>query len=197
MITAAPAPPDGPAPAPERGSARRFARHLLRAVLAVTLLLIAAMWVYAFGFASKKGAYRVDDESWRVAARQICERYQAQRLELVDVADGWISEPTPEQMLRRADIVDRATDLLTAQLAELEALPLASDRDRSLVADYAGFWRMVLGDRRAYTAGLRELRLEPYYETAVENAPVSNVVADFSVANEIRACSPPLELTSG
>ena len=34
--------------------------------------LIAAMWVYAFGFAPKEGVYFVTDKAWRTSAEQIC-----------------------------------------------------------------------------------------------------------------------------
>lgn len=163
-------------------------------VLIIVCLLLAAMWVYAFGFASKKAAYRVDDAAWRQHAQSVCEVAEAKRLELVDTEQGYIAEPTHEQMLQRADVVDRATDILETELADVIAMKPASERDRSLVDEYAGYYRMVIKDRRAYTARLREFDLQPYTETAVDGGPVSNLLIDFAIVNEMPACVPPGEL---
>lgn len=169
----------------------------MRIVLGITIALLVAMWIYAFFFASKDPAYRVDDAAWRERAEGICARYQAERLELVDTSDGFIADPTDEQILRRAGLVEQATDLLEAQLAEVTAAVPASERDRSLIRDYTRYWNLVLADRRAYVERLRALELTPYYETAVEGTPVTNVLIDFSTANLMPSCSPPNELGTG
>jgi hypothetical protein len=163
-------------------------------VLIIVCLLIAAMWVYAFGFASKKATYRVDDAAWRGRAQGICEVYEAERLELVDTAQGYIAEPTQAQMLQRADVVDRATDILEAELADITAIAPDNARDQRLVDEYSGFYEILLRDRRAYTARLREFDLQPYGETLVDGGPVSNLLNDFAIVNEIPACAPPGEL---
>lgn len=163
-------------------------------LLTAVILLLAAMWVYALFFASKEAAYRVDDDAWRENAQQICSRYQAQRLELVDTSEGYIAEPTKEQMIERADLVDQATDLLEAQLVELVADVPAGEEDTRLIADFERYWRTVLSDRRAYTERLRAFDLQPYLETKVDGGPVTNLLVDFSVVNEIKSCSPPNEL---
>jgi hypothetical protein len=160
-------------------------------VLSLVLLLIVAMWVYGFVFASREAAYRIDDADWRARAGEICERYQAQRLELVDMSEGFIENPTPDQFRERADRVGKATDILEAQLEELIAVQPPSDRDRSLLADFEGYWRMVLADRRRYVESLEALVDQPYTETAVEGSPVSNTINDFVTVNEIRACASP------
>jgi hypothetical protein len=97
-------------------------------------------------------------------------------------------------MIERAGLVDQATDLLEAQLDELIAELPPSDEDRQLVADFEGYWRIVLADRRAYTERLRALDLQPYLETKVDGGPVTNLLVDFSVVNLIKSCSPPNEL---
>lgn len=165
-----------------------------KVVLTIIVLGILAMWVYAFGFASKKAAYRVDDDAWRARAEEVCTTFRVERMQLVDMAQGYIAEPTAAQMVERADLVDAATDILEAQLTEMTAVMPTSDRDRSLVAEYEGYWRTVFSDRRAYTARLRDLQLEPYFETAIDGTPVTNLLTDFAVVNEMPACSPPNEL---
>jgi hypothetical protein len=173
---------------------QRWTSKVAKIVLIVVCLLILAMRVYACGFASKKAAYRVDDAAWRARAQSICQTYEAKRLELVDTAQGYIADPTHEQMLQRADVVDRATDIIEDELAEVIASQPPSERDRSLVSEYAGYYRIVIADRRRYTERLRAFDLEPYGETLVDGGPVSNLVTDFTVVNEMPACSPPGEL---
>jgi hypothetical protein len=99
-------------------------------------------------------------------------------------------------MLQRADLVAEATDLLAASLDEVLALPLESARDRSLVADYERYYRIVLADRQVYIDRLRAFDMRPYGETRVGNGPVSNVLIDFVTVNQMKACAPPSDLTT-
>lgn len=186
--------PSDLAPDDDKPAGRTIGGIIARVVITVMVLLIAVMWVYALFFASKKAAYRVDDDAWRAKAEQICAKYKAQRLELVDMSQGYIENPTAAQALERADVVDTATDLLQAQLDELVAVPVTSDRDRQLIATYQGYWEVVIGDRRAYTERLRRNEIGPYLETPVEGSPVTNLLSDFSVVNQAKSCAPPNEL---
>ena len=165
-----------------------------RIVLTVVVLLLVAMWVYAFGFASKQGVYVLDDEAWTERAQGICERYEQERLELVDMDAGYIENPTNEQMIERADVVDRATDILVAELDEVFAVMPDSERDQNLANEYRGFYEVLIGDRRAYTARLRNFESRPYLETKIEGGPVTNILLDFTSANDMKRCAPPGEL---
>jgi hypothetical protein len=169
-------------------------RKWVRALLLVICGLIAAMWVYAFVFAPKNGVYLVTDKAWRSAADDICTRAAQQRLALADTSDGYIAHPTKDQMLEHADIVDRATDTLDEMVDEIAALPLAKDDDRTRVGVFLKYYRVILDDRREYTARLRAFELEPYLESVVNGGPVTNVVVDFTTGNAIPACMPPGEL---
>ena len=102
--------------------------------------------------------------------------------------------PTKDQMLQRADIVDRATDTLDEMVDEIAALPLAKDDDRARVGVFLKYYRVILDDRRKYTARLRAFQLEPYLESVVNGGPVTNVVIDFTTGNAIPHCMPPGEL---
>lgn len=178
---------------PDRGRGSTF----VRIGLTVICLGLVAMWIYAFFFAEKKAAYRVDDDAWRERAEEICVAARAARLELADTDAGYIADPTPEQAIERARIVDQATAILEAQLADVVAVQPSSERDRSLVAEYEAFWTILLADRRAYTDQLRAFDLSPYSETAVEGGPVTNVLVDFAVVNLMPSCAPPDELGTG
>jgi hypothetical protein len=174
-------------------------RGWVKAILVVVCALIAAMWVYAFLFAPKAGVYFVTEKAWRASADQICASAQQQRLALADTAQGYIANPTHEQMIQRAEIVDRATDLLDGMVTDIEALPLAGSDDqpnknRERVDIFVKYYRQIIADRRAYTARLRAFDLAPYRETLVNGGPVTNVVIDFTTGNDIDHCLPPGEL---
>lgn len=170
-----------------------FVRILLIAICAV----LAAMWVYYFLFASDTGVYQLQDKTWREKASAICVTAQAERTALVDTDAGYISNPTDEQMLQRADIVEQATDIVEQMLNDILAIPVDNDDDRIRLATFEENYRIVIADRRRYIATLRELKLEPYNETIVGGGPVSNVVLDFTAGvkgNDVPECSPPGEL---
>lgn len=172
----------------------RPGRRAVRIVLVVIVLALATMWVYALFFASKEAVYKVNDPVWRDHAEEVCTRYEEQRLALTDTGQGYIAEPTQEQMIARADVVDTATDLLEQMIAEVTATVPATARDQELVTRYAGFYATMIADRRAYTARLRSFELGPYRETKVEGGPVTNLLVDFATVNELPHCSPPQEL---
>lgn len=178
-----------PALEPER-TPRRWVKMVLAAICAG----LAAMWVYAFVFAPKEGVYFVTDKAWRMSAEEICTAATRQREALADTTQGYITDPTHEQMLQRADIVDQATDILEGMINDIEALPLSGDKDRQRVAVFVKYYRVIIGDRRAYTTRLRNFQLEPYRETLVDRSPVTNTVTDFTTGNAIPHCMPPGEL---
>jgi hypothetical protein len=166
----------------------------LRWLIIVVCVLIAAMWAYAFLWAPSKGVYRVDDNHWRSEAQIICQAATVQRLQLVDTDQGFIAHPTNAQMIAHADVVDRATDILDKMLTDVVAVPVPTTRDQELIATFEKYYRVILSDRRAYTAKLRSFENANYEETSVDGGPVTNVVTDFTSGNNIKACVPPGEL---
>ena len=157
--------------------------------------LIAAMWVYAFVFASKKGIYFVD--------RQSVANVGGADLHNADPAAAGARrhhrrvhrQPTHAQMPQRADIVDRATDILERMLNEVVALPLSP---APTIASASRSSRRTTA-RSSTTAGptppsAAGSSCEPYRETLVHGGPVSNIVTDFTTGNAITHCMPPGEL---
>lgn len=169
-------------------------RRWVRALLVLICALIAAMWVYAFGFASKEGVYFVTDKGWRTMADRICATAERERLALEDTKQGYITNPTHAQMIQRADIVDHATNIIERMLNDVAALPLAGDKDRERVTIFVKYYREIISDRMAYTARLRAFDLQPYRESVVNGSPVTNTVIDFTTGNAITHCMPPGEL---
>ena len=175
----------------------RPGRTWVKVLLAVLLAITAWMWVYYFFFASDQGVYQLEDENWRLQAKPICQAAQDERALLEDTSEGYIENPTLEQMLQRADIVDQATDIVEQMLNDIVAIPVATENDQIRMQVFEDNYRIILDDRRRYTASLRAGELVAYTETVVGGGPVSNVVTDFTAGvkgNDVPECSPPGEL---
>lgn len=185
-------PVDGQFPGGRTGT-----RVWVKVILVLCCATIASMWVYYFFFATDRGVYQMQDKSWRVAAHKICAAASQEREALADTSGGYIAHPTNEQMVQRADIVDQATDILEQMLNDIVAIPVNNENDVARLQVFEENYRIVLSDRRRYTASLRRGELVPYSETKVAGGPVSNVVLDFTAGvkgNAVPECSPPGEL---
>lgn len=190
-------PVDGSLPGGQIPGGRAPTRAWVKVILLLCCAVIASMWVYYFFFATDRGVYQMEDKSWRVAAHKICAAASQEREALADTSGGYIAHPTHEQMVQRADIVDKATDILDRMVTDLVAIPVNNENDVSRLEVFETNYRIVLSDRRRYTASLRRFELVPYSETLVAGGPVSNVVLDFTAGvkgNDVPECSPPGEL---
>ena len=165
----------------------------MRALLAAVSLGIAALWIYAFFFASKEAVGRLDDRTWPERAEQICTEANARRDELAD--SRRIEEAGPNALAERADIIDDATDIIEAMLDELVAVQPTGADDPALVARWEVFYRQLVEDRRNYADLLRTGENDPFRESAEDNAPISEWINDFAVVNEMTSCSAPLDLS--
>ena len=179
-------PPSSPTPARET-----------RSILTRTLALIgfgvfATFWIWALFFASKEGVNRIEDRAWVESAQSICETAAGERTALANYTR--LDEGGAELILQRAEIVDEATDTLERMLNSLEALPLTGEKGQAIIPLWIDEYRTYLGDRRNYTAQLRESGENlPFYETA-NQIPISERLATFAADNEMPACKPPLDL---
>jgi len=179
----------------------RRGRSWVKAILGVLCLLMATMWVYYFvtyfRHGKDPGVYQLADENWRREATPICIAAQAERNTLEDTTGGLIKDPTVEQLLQRATVVDKATDIVEHMLDKIVVIPVATARDDELLKIFEDNYRIIIGDRRRYTAALRRGERVQYSETIVAGGPVSNVVLDFTAGvkgNNVPECSPPGEL---
>jgi hypothetical protein len=179
-------PPPGPAD-------ERPPRRWVRWVLVLVCLPIVAMWVYAYGFATKKAAVHLDDTAWTERAEDICSAANAQRDELFDARK--IDDAGPDALLRRADIVDEATAIIETMLDDIVAVRPGSDADRQLVDQWEGYYRTLIADRKAYTAGLRNGEPNRFDETVVDDQPLSGFLDDFAKPNRMPSCVSPKDLS--
>jgi hypothetical protein len=170
-------------------AALTFRQRLTRVTLGVVIVLLLAMWVYAFGFASKDAVAKVGDRDWAERAEQLCER----RNELIRTnvqAARDRSTSTPQQI---AVAVAATTDLIEATLDQVvapDALP-DGEEDRAKIAEFERVYRVYIADRRAAEAKLAGGEMVELNESTLEGAPVSRTIEDFTNPNRMSSCAVP------
>lgn len=169
-----------------------------RSVWQVPLILIGAafavFWVWALFFASKEALNKIGDRAWADRAEAICAAADAERIALVDLRE--IDTDDAADLAERAGIVDRATDVVEGMLDDVVAAPPADDKGADLVPQWEDDYRTYIGNRRDFTARLRNGENEPFTEAAVDGIPISEKLEQFAGDNEMPSCAPPQDLAS-
>jgi hypothetical protein len=172
----------------------RTRRMLVRALLTVVIVGFATFWIWALFFASKEAVNRIDDRAWAARGEQICFEATEVRLELADLRT--IVDAGPEMIRERAEIIDRATDILEEMIDDLVAVTPTDLKGQEIVPLWEADYRIYLQDRRNFADELRETgENRPYYETKVRAIPISEKLATFAGDNEMSTCAPPYDLT--
>lgn len=169
-------------------------RGLVRPFLVVVSFSIAVFWIWALFFPPKQSIAKLEDTAWTERADQICREANLARNELADTRR--IEDVGPGALTERADLVDRATDIVERMIDDVSAVRPSGPDDEGLVAQWVGYYRTLIDDRRDYTEVLRAGNNPPFPEAMVEGAPVSEYINDFTVANRMKACSSPADLAS-
>lgn len=169
-------------------------KNVVRLALLLVSIGIAVFWVWALFFPPKQAVARLDDVAWTARADAICREANLARNELTDtrriedVGDGALAE--------RAELIDRATDIVSTMIDDVMSVdPIGSD-DRSLANRWAEYYRILVNDRRDYTTVLRAGDNPPFPETTIDGSPISEFINDFTVANRMKACSSPADLAA-
>lgn len=171
--------------------------RVARLVVVLGCAVLAVGWIYVLFVADEEPVYQIEDPTWRPRALEICSDVDAALTALTVTEGGFITAPTPEQLRERADLVDESTDILDQMVADLVGIPVDNEDDRLRLATFEEHYRMVIADRRRYSASLRAGDDVDYTETVAGGGPVSNVVFDFTAGvkgNDIPLCSPPGDL---
>jgi hypothetical protein len=169
-------------------------KGLVRPILVIISVSIAAFWIWALFFPPKDSVAKLQDTNWAERAEQICRDANLARNELADTRR--IDDVGPGALSERADLVDRATDIVERMIDDLTAVRPTGPDDEALVTRWVGYYRTLIVDRRDYTAVLRSGENPPFPEAMIEGAPVSEYINDFTVANRMKACSTPADLAS-
>lgn len=154
-----------------------------RILFPIGAVLFVGFWTWALFFADKTAVNKIDDEAWAARAEAICEPVE-QRLRELEL------EASPDIQVR-ADLVTTSTDLLSAMLDDIEAVPPADEKGRAIVPDWIADYRTLLDDRYAYADQLRSGVDGPFTETAVRNVPITERIETFAGDNEMGSCAPP------
>lgn len=175
---------------PARGGRRLF----LRCLALVGAALFIAFWTWALFFSSKEAINRIEDRAWAERAESICAAATIERTALSDFRE--LGEAGPELIAERAEVIDRATDILEGMLNDVVAVSPTDPKGIEIVPLWEADYRIFIEDRRSYANELRASGKNlPFYETAI-TIPISEKVATFAGDNSMPSCSPPSDLSS-
>lgn len=173
-------------------------RWLVRIGAAILAAAFVAFWTWALFFASKEAVNKIGDRAWAERAEEICAEANEARLELSDYRAIVDVDDTERAALirERADIVDRATDIIEQMLDDVVAVEPSDDKGRAIVPQWEEEYRSYIEGRRTYANDLRASGENlPFYEPGADGIPVSERLETFAGDNEMPSCAPPRDLT--
>ncbi len=157
----------------------------------------AVFWVWALFFASKEAVNKIGDRAWAARAEGICATAKNDMQALHDFRRIDHDSPQLAAMLaERADIVDRATDLVEHMLDEVVVVMPADPKGLALVPQWEADYRTLIANRREYSDELRQGHDESFHEAAVDGIPISDKLTRFAGDNYMPSCAAPLDLTN-
>ncbi len=169
-------------------------QKVARLVLTSVCLLIAAMWVYAFGFASRESINKIGDDAWKARAEAHCRVAEDERFALEDLTE--MDPNDPAALRKKADIVETATDSLENAIDKIANDQPADEKGRELVPQWIAEYRIYLENRREFIEALRSADRRPYFsEKEIEGVPVSERLGKFARENDMKSCQPPFDLS--
>jgi len=164
-----------------------------RVAVLTVMVAFAAFWTWALFFASKEAVNRIGDVEWAERAEAVCQDWNERRRELADYRQ--IREGGADLIRERADIIDRATDMVESMIAEVNAVRPSDEKGRAIVPLWTDEYATYIEDRRRYAAELRATGENlPFYETMSE-VPLSERLETFAGDNRMDACAPPRDLS--
>ena len=169
-------------------------QKIARVVLTVVCVAIFAMWVYAFGFASRESFNKIGDDEWKARSEAHCQKAEDERFALQDLT---AMDPTDtDALLKKADIVEVATDSLERAINKIAQDSPADAKGKELVPQWLADYRIYIQNRRDFIKALRTADRRPFFsETEVEGVPISERIGKFARENDMKTCQPPLDLS--
>ena len=172
---------------------RSRGRLVSRVAIGLALVALVAFWTYALFFASKEAVNKIGDREWAARAETICRQANEARGELTDLRRV---DPDDVEMLReRADIVDRATDIVEQMVDDVVAVEPTDEKGRAIVPDWEAEYRIYLQNRRDFADELRAGENVPFREAETGGVPISERISTFAGDNEMASCSPPRDVS--
>jgi hypothetical protein len=169
-------------------------KKITRGFLVTVCVLIAVMWVYAYGFAPRESFNKINDEAWQTRAQAHCKKAEDQRFSIQDLTP--IRADDPAALATKAKLVEAATDTLEAAINLIASDRPSDAKGQELVPEWIADYRIYIADRRAFIVALRTATKRPYFaETAVEGVPVSERISKFARENNMKTCQTPYDLS--
>ena len=169
-------------------------QKLTRVVLIGVCAAIAAMWVYAFGFASRESFNRIGDDAWKARSEAHCQVAENERFELEDLTA--MNPEDVDALKKKADIVEKATDSLERAIDKIAQDTPSDAKGKELVPQWISDYRKYIENRRDFITALRTSDRRPFFaETEVEGVPISERIGKFARENDMKTCQPPLDLS--
>jgi hypothetical protein len=166
----------------------------VRALLIVCVIGIAAMWVYAYGFAPREGVNRIGDRSWSQRAEERCAQAKDQLVGLADFRK--IDDVGEGALAERAAIVDRTNAILTSMLDDLSATPPSDEKGQEIIPLWLSDYRTYIGDRVVYADNLRAGDDGAFAESEINGSPISGFINDLARQNNMPSCQTPIDLSA-
>lgn len=171
---------------------------LLRTVTRITLSAIcvgiAAMWVYAFGFAPRESFNKIGDTSWQARSQAHCKTAENQRFSIQDLTPMKANDPLALE--KKAALVDAATDSLEKAIDLIASDSPADAKGQALVPAWIADYRIYISDRRAFALALRTSTTRPFFaESESQGVPISERISKFARENEMKTCQTPYDLS--
>lgn len=153
-------------------------------ILGVGALVVALFfWTWALFFASKEAVNKIDDRVWAERAEEICAEAKAEM--------ATFDNETSADILERAALVEKSTDILSAMLDGVVAVQPADEKGQAIVPRWEEEYRTLLEDRYEYADRLASGDDGPFTETAVRGIPITERIETFAGDNEMPSCAPP------
>ena len=174
----------------DRGARPR--RKWLIALLTLVSLAIAAMWVYAFGFAPRDGVNPVRDKAWTDAVGARCTEASEQLRPLVfrtKITEGNKDQDLPAFVA----ILDKGYAIIHSMLDDIERVPRTSEKAKVLVPQWMTDYRIWEKDLKDWIEQLRAGKIVKFGVAVTDTGiPVNERINTFATENRIKTCSTDL-----
>jgi hypothetical protein len=161
-------------------------------VLAVAVLAILVMWVYAFVFAPRGGVNPVRDKAWTDGADVVCTGASANLKPLLfttKISEDNRAEDLPAYVAN----LDKAYAIVSGMIDSLEALPRSSERAKVLVPQWIADYRLYQKNLFEWIEELRAGKIAKFSVAVTDTGiPVNERLNTFATENRIKSCNTDL-----
>lgn len=189
------APATGGSVDPTTASPPRRRVTIPRLLLAISLLAIIVMWIYAIFLAPSASPELIADRAWAARAEVTCKAQRTRIYALPNARSFKDVTPRSEALRQRADVADQATGYVREMLQRLHADPPADAASVTLLGQWFHEWDVYVTDRDTHVAQFRAGQDPPFAQTANETGAPGPIRMDqFARTNKMADCQVPLDL---